>query len=63
MTCLPAEKQEQIDNRVFSKVFVEFDEFIEFIENVSWLCESCVFMVTLLLSVSFYGNLTITNQF
>ena len=27
--------------RVFSKVLVEIDEFIEFIENASWLCEYC----------------------
>ena len=57
-------------NRVFSKVLVEFDEFIE---NVSWLCECCylwqpyyyqsVFMVTLLLSISFYGNLLLSISF
>ena len=27
--------------RDFSKVQVEFNKFIEFIENVSWLCECC----------------------
>ena len=35
-----AELKENND-RVFSKVLVEFNEFIEFIDNVSWLCECC----------------------